>query len=85
MIKFKKESRYFNCSQTTGCKLPNVDPVTGVKDTVEPDKMMRSFRTIDAGAPDKACLGMQMVPASEESEIRVGDFIEALKRGEYFF
>ena len=84
-VKFGRESQYFVCSRTSRCKLPNVDPVTGVKDAVEPDKTMRSFRTIDAGAPNKACLGMQMVPASEESEISVGDTIEVLKRGEHFF
>ena len=83
-IKFGRESQYFVCSRTSRCKLPNVDPITGLKDAVEPDKMMRSFRTIDAGAPNKACLGMQMVPASEESEISVGDTIEVLKRGEHF-
>lgn len=76
---------YFVCSRTSRCKLPNVDPITGVKNAVEPDKTMRSFRTIDAGAPNKACLGMQMVPASEEGEIGVGDCIEVLQRGEHFF
>lgn len=76
---------YHVCSRTSRCRLPNVDPVTGVKDALEPDKTMRSFRTIDLGAPNKACLGMQMVPASEEGEICVGDSIEVLQRGEHFF
>lgn len=76
---------YHVCSRTSRCRLPNVDPITGVKDAVEPDKTMRSFRTIDLGAPNKACLGMQMVPASEEGEICVGDCIEVLQRGEHFF
>lgn len=76
---------YHVCSRTSRCRLPNVDPITGVKDALEPDKAMRSFRTIDLGAPNKACLGMQMVPASEEGEISVGDCIEVLQRGEHFF
>lgn len=76
---------YHVCCRTSRCKLPNVDPITGVKNAVEPDKTMRGFRTIDAGAPNKACLGMQMVPASEEGEISVGDCIEVLQRGEHFF
>lgn len=85
MIKFNRESRFIVCSRTSRCKLPNVHPITGVRDAIEPDKTMRSFRTIDAGAPNKACLGMQMVPASEESEISVGDCVEVLKKGEHFF
>lgn len=85
MIKIGNKLLYFVCSRTSRCRLPNVDPITGVKDAVEPDKTMRSFRTIDAGAPNKACLGMQMVPASEEGEISVGDCIEVLQRGEHFF
>lgn len=84
MIKIGNEL-YFVSSRTSRCKLPNVDPITGVKNAVEPDKTMRGFRTIDAGAPNKACLGMQMVPASEEGEISVGDCIKVLQRGEYFF
>lgn len=86
LIKIGKNNLYHVCSRTSRCKLPNVDPLTGLKDPLEPDKTMRSFRTIDLGAPNKACLGMQMVPASEEEgEICVGDTIEVLQRGEHFF
>lgn len=44
------------------CKLPNVDPDSGDRHATEPDKTMRSFRRIDQGDPNKACLGMQLVP-----------------------
>ncbi|KAI5305324.1 hypothetical protein KEM56_004720 [Ascosphaera pollenicola] len=50
-------------SRTPRCRLPNVDPDTGMRHPVEPDKTMRSFRRIDAGFSAKACLGMQLVPA----------------------
>lgn len=49
--------------RTPRCRLPNVDPETGVRHPVEPDKTMRSFRCIDEGFSAKACLGMQLVPA----------------------
>lgn len=47
------------------CRLPNVDPDSGVRHATEPDKTMRSFRRIDQGEPNKACLGIQLVPSSQ--------------------
>ena len=50
-------------SRTIRCRLPNVDPDTGVRHESEPDRTLRSYRCIDAGEPRFACLGMQLVPA----------------------
>ena len=44
-----------------------MDPDTGIRHAVEPDKTLRATRAIDAGAPGGGCLGMMMVPA-ERSE-----------------
>jgi uncharacterized protein YcbX len=49
--------------RTVRCRLPNVDPDTGVRHPVEPDKTLKSFRCIDPGAEKHACLGLQLVPA----------------------
>ncbi|KAH7030925.1 uncharacterized protein B0I36DRAFT_116100 [Microdochium trichocladiopsis] len=54
------------CCRTTRCKLPNVDPVTGFRHAVEPDKSLRTHRTVDEGAPLKGCMGMQMVPLFDD-------------------
>ncbi|MCJ1370607.1 hypothetical protein MMC20_001820 [Loxospora ochrophaea] len=76
---------YHVACRTARCKLPNVDPTTGVKHAREPDQTLRRFRCIDEGAGNNACLGMQMVPALEKAEIRVGDVVEVLETGEHFY
>jgi uncharacterized protein YcbX len=51
------------CCRTVRCRLPNVDPDTGVRHPVEPDKTLRETRDIDPGAPGAGCMGMMMVSA----------------------
>lgn len=72
------------------CKLPNVNPETGIRHPVEPDRTLRANREIDEGALKKGCLGMQVTPffdkpESPESYLAVGMSIEVLARGEHFF
>ncbi|KAF8863238.1 hypothetical protein BDZ45DRAFT_137667 [Acephala macrosclerotiorum] len=70
--------------RTTRCKLPNLDQVTGERHPTEPDRTLRSFRNVDEGAgPNVGCLGMQMVPLSKESQVRVGDEITVLEVGDH--
>lgn len=83
-IRIGKHEYYVSC-RTVRCLLPNVDQNTGVADKTEPNKTLRSFRCIDEGATGKACLGMQMVPATENAEIQVGDAIEVLETGEHYY
>jgi uncharacterized protein YcbX len=72
--------------RTARCKMPNVDQVTGEKHPSEPDRTIRSFRAVDEGAgPNIGCLGMQMVPISKESALRVGDEITVLEVGEHCY
>ncbi|PGG97134.1 hypothetical protein GX51_07483 [Blastomyces parvus] len=75
----------YTACRTVRCRLPNVDPNTGVRHPVEPDKVLKSFRCIDAGDPYNACLGMQCVPAVEEFTLRVGDEVKVLEKGEHFY
>ncbi|KAK2759557.1 hypothetical protein FQN54_003036 [Arachnomyces sp. PD_36] len=70
-------------ARTTRCRLPNVDPDSGERHDSEPDKTMRSFRCIDEGDPRKACLGMQMVPSSQDFTLRVGDELVVLETGKH--
>lgn len=63
----KKGVEIHAACRTIRCRLPNVDPDTGVRHPSEPDKTLKSFRCIDAGDRTNACLGMQLVP-SEESK-----------------
>ena len=83
-IKIGEDEYYVSC-RTARCKLPNVNPITGDKHPSEPDKTLRSFRCIDEGAGNNACLGMQMVPALERSVIKVGDKIKVLDTGEHYY
>ncbi|KAI9732634.1 MAG: hypothetical protein M1834_003970 [Cirrosporium novae-zelandiae] len=76
---------YYCACRTVRCRLPNVDPFTGIKNDVDPDKTLKSYRCIDQGDPKNACFGMQMVPAIQESQIKVGDQIEVLETGEHFY
>lgn len=71
---------------TVRCRLPNVDPETAIRHPHQPDKMLKSFRCIDDGDPNNACLGLQLVPGKEEGiHLRVGDRIEILERGEHHY
>jgi uncharacterized protein YcbX len=72
--------------RTARCKMPNVDQVTGERHPSEPDKTLRAFRAVDEGAGQNiGCLGMQMVPISKESVLRVGDEITVLEVGEHVY
>jgi uncharacterized protein YcbX len=69
---------------TTLYKLPSVDPTTGEKRATEPDRTLRPTQAVGAGAgPNPGCLGMQMVPLSKESALRVGDEITVLSMAEH--
>lgn len=73
-------------ARTARCKMPNVDQFTGERHPSEPDKTLRSFRAVDEGAgPNVGCLGVQMVPISMESALRVGDEITVLEVGEHSY
>jgi uncharacterized protein YcbX len=69
--------------RTTRCKLPNVDPETGVADQNEPLSTLRKYRIIDDGSKNPV-LGMQVVPLSE-GQVRIGDYVEVVETGEHFF
>lgn len=53
----------YTVCRTMRCKLPNVDPDTGIRHRNEPDRTLRSYRCIDPGDYTNAALGMQLVPA----------------------
>ncbi|KAI8633345.1 MOSC domain-containing protein [Xylariaceae sp. FL1651] len=53
-------------SRTVRCKLPNVDPETGIRHPREPDHSLRTRRNVDEGAPRMGCLGMQLTPLFDE-------------------
>ena len=47
---------------------------------------LRKNRNIDEGVPFSGCLGMQLVPATNDLfEVKVGDRIKILERGEHVF
>ncbi|KAN0079129.1 hypothetical protein V8E54_005642 [Elaphomyces granulatus] len=75
---------YTSC-RTVRCRLPNVDPDTGIRHPAEPDRTLKSFRRIDAGDPNNACLGMQLVPAVPRFTLHVGDKISVVETGEHFY
>ncbi|KAF2877475.1 hypothetical protein BDV95DRAFT_481581 [Massariosphaeria phaeospora] len=75
---------YHISCRTTRCKLPNVDPETGVADRNEPGTTMRKYRIITKGS-QSACLGMQVSPLIDNGVITVNDEVEVLETGEHFF
>jgi hypothetical protein len=73
--------------------MPNVDPDSGFRHPVEPDKSLRKYRDVDEGAPRWGCLGMQMTPLFEdtqdldamESWVEVGMDVAVLERGNHVY
>lgn len=55
----------YTACRTIRCKLPNVDPDTGIRHPAEPDRALKRWRRIDRGDLTNAALGMQAVPAVE--------------------
>lgn len=80
------EHEIFCACHTTRCKLPCVDPDTAERHDSQPEKYLRTNRSVDEGAPAKGCLGLQMVPATNKLiEIQVGDPVQILERGKHCF
>lgn len=77
----------FYCAcHTVRCRLPNVDPDSSFRHPVEPDKMLKSYRCIDDGDRNNACMGLQLVPAKNVGvRLRPGDEVEVLERGEHHY
>ncbi|KAM7218551.1 molybdenum cofactor sulfurase [Rhypophila decipiens] len=89
----RENSKFHVSCRTVRCKLPNVDPDTGYRHPVEPDRSLRKFRDVDEGAKLKGCLGMQMTPLfvksdspdDMESWVEVGMPVEVLERGTHIY
>ncbi|KAK7541953.1 MOSC domain-containing protein [Phyllosticta citribraziliensis] len=80
------KARFHVACRTARCMLPNVNPETAERHPAEPNKTMKAYRVIDEGANPHACLGMQMVPFSNEvQEIKVGDEVVVEEVGEHFY
>lgn len=77
------ETEIHAACRTVRCRLPNVDPDTGERDKVEPDRTLKEYRRIDEGDRTNACLGLQLVPAVENCCIAVGDEVRVLETGEH--
>lgn len=81
--------------RTVRCKLPNVDPQTGIRHRSEPDRSLRKFREVDEGAPKHGCMGMQLCPLFEDAGaidtadlrawVEVGMEIEVVERGHHLY
>ena len=82
---------FFAACHTLRCRLPNVDPARGTRHPTEPDRTLKSFRCIDRGDETNAALGLMLVSAAQGAEdgdgkprmqLRVGDAVEVVERGE---
>lgn len=88
---YNDASFHVSC-RTVRCKMPNVDPDTGIRHPSEPDKSLRAKRAVDEGAPLNGCLGMQLTPLYDaslgddrESWIAVGMTVEVEERGHHVY
>ena len=63
LVRIGKNTYHITC-RCVRCKLPNVDPGTGVMHVNEPDYTLRHKRNVDKGeaARNLGCLGVQAVP-----------------------
>ncbi|KIJ66454.1 hypothetical protein HYDPIDRAFT_109491 [Hydnomerulius pinastri MD-312] len=68
-------------SKCTRCLLPNVDPVTGIRDNAAPYKAMMKFRRgLDPARASAPCLGCNGI-LSGEGIVKVGDWVHVRKMG----
>ncbi|KAF9582004.1 hypothetical protein BGW38_000781 [Lunasporangiospora selenospora] len=67
---------YFTC-RCTRCDMPNVDPVTGVKDKQQPQKTLQKIRRVDKGKAAKfyACVGINAIPSALTGTLQVGNVL----------
>lgn len=73
--------------------MPNIDPDTGIRHRVEPDRSLRKHRDVDEGAPKYGCLGMQLCPmfcdaddpSKREAVLEVGMELSVLQRGSHVY
>ncbi|KAK3688579.1 hypothetical protein B0T22DRAFT_379514 [Podospora appendiculata] len=88
----RREKTTFHVScRTVRCKMPNVDPDSGLRHPVEPAWSLRKHRDVDEGAKLNGCLGMQLTPLFEkvdslesmESWLEVGMSIDVVERGQH--
>ncbi|KAF9586670.1 hypothetical protein BGW38_010671 [Lunasporangiospora selenospora] len=80
-VKIEGTVYYFTC-RCTRCDLPNVDPATGIKDKLQPQKTLQTIRRVDKGKVAKffACVGINVQPSvTEGAKIRVGDEIDVVQ------
>ncbi|KAK0308960.1 hypothetical protein LTR01_004840 [Friedmanniomyces endolithicus] len=82
---YECDAEYHVACRTARCKLPNVDPDTGVKDRNEPYTTLGKTTKVDKGAYPHPCLGMQTIPLFERGMVRVGDAIQVLESGEHYY
>ena len=79
------DGEYHVACRTARCKLPNVDPDTGMMDANEPYTTLGRTRKVDEGAYPHPCLGMQMIPLFAQGILRVGDEVTVLETGEHSY
>jgi hypothetical protein len=68
-------------SKCTRCLLPNVDPVTGVRDNAVPYKVIMKFRKgLDPARSSAPCVGCNGI-FTGEGVVKVGDWVHVRKMG----
>ncbi|KAI1268975.1 hypothetical protein F5Y18DRAFT_373230 [Xylariaceae sp. FL1019] len=65
--KLHNDASFHVSCRTVRCKMPNVDPETGIRHPREPDRTLRAKRDVDEGAKGNGCLGMQLTPLFEDA------------------
>lgn len=61
--------------------MPNVDPDTGLRHKVEPDRTLRKQRAVDKEMPGTGCLGIQLCPIFKSAEGEADQFESYLEVG----
>ncbi|SMQ50220.1 unnamed protein product [Zymoseptoria tritici ST99CH_1A5] len=79
------DSEFHVACRTARCRLPNVDPETGLRDREEPFMTLERKRQVDDGAKPHAVLGLSMIPLFERGWLRVGEKVEVLETGEHVY
>lgn len=73
---------FYVINRCTRCRLPNVDPNSGIADKDQPFKILQSYRRVDKGAKYEPCFGMNISASFvKDGEIKVGDIVKIVKTG----
>ncbi|KAJ7584242.1 hypothetical protein C8J56DRAFT_830290 [Mycena floridula] len=74
-----RDERFLLPIRCPRCMFPNVDTITGKRDSAMPNNALMQYRKVEKIMPTKYCFGMYVVPRATQGILSVGDRIVVTK------